>query len=657
MAWTIHTGGSRQIRIHTLSILLGLAAVTLALYAQVFHHEFLTVDDLDFIVQNPRVRAGLNFQSLAWAFTNFDAGLWQPLSWISWMTDCQLFGMQAGWHHLMNVFYHLLNVFLLFIWLRKATGSAGKAACAAFLFSIHPLRVESVAWVMERKDTLSGLFWILSLIAYTQYAKTGKQRCMAWTAFFFALGSMAKPMVISLPIALLLLDQWPLNRSRSFFQLCVEKIPLGLIAGANAVMTCVAAHAQGAIPGFQLFPLDIRIGNALVSYVRYLGKTFFPIHLAFFYPYPPKGHPAFAVISAALFLIGITVLVFRLRKKLPFLFTGWLWFLITLLPVIGIMQNGAQSMADRYTYIPHMGLCMALVWGASAGLETLPASLKNAGKIGTALILGLLALISWRQIGYWQSSLTLAEHALAVTHDNDFAHSNLGLYYERKGDFAEAAVHYAQSLKIHPANADVLNNLGNSLLQMGQIEAAEQAYRLIEKSSGKYIQALVNLGIVFSEKKEWEKSKTYFQRALEQDPQRVKAYTGLANIEIAQHHEGTAETYLEKALQIAPEDEEANYLAGNLETSRGNYSGARPYYEKTLQANPSHFKAAYNLGNIFFLAHDDRQALHYYEKALAVNPEFTLASQQAGKARLRLQSKGLSDISATLPAAPASQKE
>ena len=616
-----------QIRFRTSAVLWGLAAVTFAIYAQVFHHEFVTVDDLDFLVQNPRVVTGLRLQNILWAFTNFDAGLWQPLSWLSWMMDFQIFGMQAGRHHLMNVFYHLVNVSLFFLWLRTITGSAGKAACAAFLFAVHPLRVESVAWVMERKDTLSGFFWILSLMAYTHYAKTGRRRLMGLTAFFFALGSMAKPMVISLPFVLLLLDDWPLKRSRTRLQLVAEKIPLWILAGANAVITCIAANAQGAIPGFQLFPPEVRLGNAWVSYARYLGKTFFPVHLTFFYPYPAQGHPVSAVLGSAFLLAALTALAFRLRKKAPFLFTGWAWFVITLLPVIGIMQNGSQSMADRYTYIPHMGLFIALIWGVWE---------KTAGKIAALILMGIFALISWRQTGYWKSSLPLAEHALAVTRGNYFAHSNLGIYYEKKGEFAKAADHYARSLELHPSDADVLNNLGNSLLQMGQIEAAEEAYLRIEKSSAKYIQTLVNLGIIFSDKEDWGKSRAYFERALEQDPNRVKAMIGLADIEMTQNHAEAAGDYLRKALLLAPEDKEVNYFAGNFEVFRKNYSGARSYYEKTLRAHPGHFQAAYNLGNIFFLAGDYGQALVYYKKALAAKPDFSLASQQAEKARLRI---------------------
>ncbi len=621
-----------QSRIQTFLILSGLALLTLAIYGQVFHHEFVDIDDMCYLTEKPIVQAGLTLKGILWSFKNLDNGEWQPLTWISWMTDCQIFGMHSGWHHLMNVFYHLANVILLFFLMRAITDSVPKAIFATLLFALHPLRVESVAWAAERKDTLSGLFWLAALLSYVSYVKKDRRFFMALTAVFFVMGSMAKPMVISLPFILMLLDYWPLERAQSFRQLVLEKTPLWIIAAANAALACAAKMAREGLTSRELFPVGIRLENAVVSYVRYLEKTFVPIRLAVFYPYPKNGHPVLLVVTATIILILITTIVIGSRKERPHLLVGWFWYLITLLPVIGIVQVGAQSMADRFTYIPHMGLFLALTWEIFTWFSA-PRfkNLKTGGIVLASIVFATLALLSWKQTGYWRSSLTLNEHALQVTRDNYFAHASLGLYYERKGDLQKSAYHYGQSIAINPRDANVLNNLGNMLLRMGRFEEAEAIYSVIEQTSEKDPQALVNLGIVFSEKKEWGRAEDYFKRALEKDPSRIKAILGLANIEITRGNYNLAKNYLDKALLIAPEDEEVNYMAGNLEIGRKNYAAARSYYEKTLKINPLHFKAAYNLGNILFLNRQYQEALSFYQRAVTGNPNFSLAYLQAGK--------------------------
>ncbi len=531
--------------------LAGLALLTFAIYGQVFRHEFLTLDDADAITANPIVQDGLSARGTHWAFTNFANGTWQPLTWLSWMLDCQIFGLHPGWHHLSNVFYHLLNIFLLFFCLREMTGSVEKSAAAAFLFAAHPLRVESVAWAVERKDTLSALFWLLSVLAYIYYNRKKTPALMALTAAFFAMGCMSKPMVVTLPLALMALDMWPLQRSESWKNRILEKWPLWIISMAAALITCIGANSSRALNA-EYFPASARLGNAMVSYTLYLYKTFLPIHLSVFYPFPPGGWQIPGVLGAALFLILTTCAAFHAREKQPFLLSGWLWFLTTLLPVIGLVQMGSQTIADRFTYIPHMGLLTGLAWALFD---------KKAGRTLLFSAIAIFAFLSWRQTGFWKNSMTLHEHDLKVTRKNFMAHTNLGLYYEQKGDFENAALHYGKSLEIRPRNPGVLNNLGNALVQMGKLEEAEKIYSMIEAKVPGYTDALVNLGIVYLEKKEWERSRLYFQRATSQDASRVKAWLGLAQIEMVWGNTVEAENFLEKALLLAPDDEETNNLA------------------------------------------------------------------------------------------------
>src|SRR5882724_477097 len=358
-----------------LLILLGLAIVTFGIYAQVIGHRFITFDDPTYIKDNPMVNRGVTLAGLAWAFTTFYAGNWHPLTWIAHMIDGQLFGVIAGGHLLVNALIHAANTLLLFWFLLRTTHARWSSALVAALFALHPLHVESVAWASERKDTLSTFFGLLSLIAYVRYAEAPSIRRYAWVAIMLALGLLAKPMLVTWPFVMLLLDYWPLQRfqksevrrQRSVLRgLVVEKIPLFALVAVSAVVTSVAQSHLGAMRTFTEFPIAPRLSNALVSYAKYLLLAFWPNDLAVFYPFARTGIPAWQIIGAALLLIAITAFCFFQRKIRPYLIVGWLWFLGTLVPVIGLVQVGAQTMADRYFYIPSIGLFILVVWGLDA---------------------------------------------------------------------------------------------------------------------------------------------------------------------------------------------------------------------------------------------------------------------------------------------------
>src|SRR5438094_3833664 len=427
-----------------LLILLGLAVVTFAIYAQVIGHQFITLDDPTYIQEKPMVNRGITGAGLAWAFTTFYATNWYPLTWISHMIDCQLFGMNAGRHLLVNALIHATNTLLVFWFLLRTTHARWPSALVAALFALHPLHVESVAWVSERKETLSTFFGLLSLIAYVGYAKAPSISRYAWVAITLALGLLAKPMLVTWPFVMLLLDYWPLGRlagpiakehrrgashgeaAPGIASLVWEKLPLFALVAASAIITFVAQSHGGAVRTFTDAPVGLRLSNALVSYAKYLLLTFWPNDLAVYYPFAWAGIPAWQIIGAAFVLIGITAFCFSQRKIRPYLIVGWLWFLGTLVPVIGLVQVGGQTMADRYFYIPSIGLFVALAFGLADVAKSwcVAQALSAAIAGGTFLV---LATLTNAQIHRWTDSFTLFKHTLAVTPPKAAIEYHLGL--------------------------------------------------------------------------------------------------------------------------------------------------------------------------------------------------------------------------------------
>ncbi len=467
--------------------------VTLAVYWQTGNHDFINYDDNLYVTDNPRVKSGLTWAGARWAFTATHAANWHPLTWLSHMADMQLYGMSAAGHHLTNAQLHAANGVLLFLLFHRMTGAIWRSALVAALFALHPLRVESVAWVAERKDVLSIFFALLTLLAYARHARRPSTKWYLLTLACFALGLMAKPMLVTLPCVMLLLDYWPLSRVQSGVacgnddltegtpplpipgkRLLLEKLPFALLAGASCIITYYAQQSGQAVAAMELYPLLSRLGNALVAYVRYLGKMFWPVDLAVFYPLSesvPWWYP-----GAAALLIAITSCIIWQARRHPYLVTGWFWFMVTLVPVIGLVQVGMQAMADRYTYFPMIGIAIMLVWGGT-GLAQRFAWRRSWCLAATTVVLTVITTMTWRQLHHWRSSYTLFNHAIAVTDNNFIAQTYLGAYHHSQKRYREAVQYYILSLTVKSGQADTHHNLGLALSNLGEYEEAVRHFQ------------------------------------------------------------------------------------------------------------------------------------------------------------------------------------
>jgi len=457
---------------------LGLAVLTAALYWPTLHHGFIAYDDDAYIVSNPHVNAGVTWPGIVWAWQSTYAANWHPLTWISHMLDCQLYGVSPAGHHFTNLLFHVVNTLLLFVWLSRATGAVWRSAFVAALFAWHPTHIESVAWAAERKDVLSACFWMLTLLAYTRYTERSKVKSPRSKVYYglsllaFAGGLMSKPMVVTLPFVLLLLDFWPLDRipnfdfrRANFAKLLGEKVPFFLLAFAASAVTFFVQRTGGAFWSLENLPFSARIANALAAYLGYISKTFWPANLALIYPHPHHW-PLLLTLSSALLLLFWTALSLWRAREHPYLFTGWFWFLGTLVPVIGLVQVGVQSMADRYLYLPSIGLFITIVWSISE-LFPHPPQRKLLAVLGAIALTGCLAVASL-QLRYWQNSVKLFLHAVAVTTENYAAEVCLGEALENGGHSREALALYADAVRIEPDYPLAQSKLGLLLLASGQ---------------------------------------------------------------------------------------------------------------------------------------------------------------------------------------------
>ncbi|MCH2606581.1 MAG: tetratricopeptide repeat protein [Nitrospinales bacterium] len=463
---------------------------TLAVYWQVKDHEFINYDDNRYITENGHVQAGLTGESIVWAFTTSYASNWHPMTWLSHMLDYELYGDRPKGHLLTNVLLHITNALLLFMVLFRLTGAIWQSAFVAVLFALHPLNVGSVAWAAERKNVLSTLFWLLTMGAYISYVNKPSIKKYGWVALFLALGLMSKPMLVTLPFVLLLLDYWPLRRwnikntngsieqttnSVPLSRLILEKIPLLLLVIGSITTTLIVQKMGGAVKSFDVFPLKERFINASVSYLSYLQKMVWPINLSVFYPHPEGALPVWKGVLCGMVLVGITILAVKWIRKAPYFAVGWFWYLGTLVPVIGIVQVGAQAMADRYAYVPLIGIFIILAWGISDLLEKWDLR-KKALPIAAGVVIPVLMVAAWVQAGHWKNTITIFKHAVSVT-ENQYpsfstAHNNLGYALELKGDIGAAITHYKTAIKINPNYANTYNNLGAALAQQGSLKEA-----------------------------------------------------------------------------------------------------------------------------------------------------------------------------------------
>lgn len=558
------TSSNRYPRDAALFVSLVLVLLTLVVYWQVQNHEFILWDDQIFITENSHITTGLTQENIRWAFTTTYPDYWHPLPWLSHMLDYEIYGQNPKGHHFNNLLFHIANTLLLFFVFKRMTGRLWESAFIAALFGIHPIQVEPVAWVTERKDVLSGLFWMLTLGAYSLYAeRAGIRRYLAFLLCFI-LGLMAKPMLVTIPFVLVLLDYWPLGRfvrrpSRGksvVLFLILEKIPLFLLAVSSGAATYMGAESAGAVLTSNTLPIDFRIGNAVLSYVSYIGKMIWPSRLAYFYPLPVDGLSLWQVTISLLLLISITILSLLAARRLPFLIVGWLWYLGTLLPVVGFIQVGLQSMADRFAYLPLTGLYIMVAWGFPLILPKWR-NRKAVLSLISCIVLSALSICTWFQLRHWKNSITLFEHALKVTPYNYVAHFHMANALVRQGSAKEAIFHYGEAITIKPDYVEVYHNLGALLAQQGEIDEAVKQFHTALRFNPNDAHAYYNLGNIFASRGELEKAELNYRSALQINVSDPRTHNNLGLVLMQQNKFEEALYHFSEALKINPEDQKA----------------------------------------------------------------------------------------------------
>ena len=590
-----------------------LVAVILAVYLPMRSHEFITFDDPAYITKNKRVRAGWTIEGFTWAFTTTHHRHWHPLTWLSHMTDVQLFGLDAGWHHLTSVWFHLANTLLLFLVLHRMTGALWRSGFVAALFALHPLHVETVAWVADRKDVLCTLFWLLAMWAYGRYAERPGFLRYGLVFFFFVFGLMSKAMILTLPFILLLMDFWPLNRfepgksngerepqdhptqpagyqTASAVRLVGEKVVLFISLGLGIVVTVVAVHKGGDIPVSNLWTETKYISTALVSYVRYIGKMLWPHAMALPYPHP-RTPPLLQTLGAGVGLLAISILVLLGRRERPYLLTGWLWYLVTLLPVIGLLKGGPHYFADRYTYVPLVGLFIIIAWG----LPDLLAGWRHrrvVTTIGGAIVISSLMILSWLQLRHWKNSESLYTHAIKVTDNNEVAHNNLGNVLKREGKLEEAEKHYAAALRINPKYRAARTGLKNTLQKQGKlVENSRPSSGGTYRSKPDPAETFTKMGTALMEKGRLERATRHYKEALRINPDYARAHNGLADVLTRQGKLKEAIEHYTEALRIDPEYAQAHSGLADVLKSQGKFEEAIEHYTEALRIDPEYSPA------------------------------------------------------------------
>jgi tetratricopeptide (TPR) repeat protein len=685
-----------------LVICLFLAAAALIAFWQVNQSDFINYDDPSYVTENIHIRNGITTEAIRWAFRSCYVANWHPVTWMSHMLDVQLFGLKPRWHHLTNLLFHIANTLLLFFVFHRMTKAPWKSAFVAALFALHPLHVESVAWVAERKDVLSTFFWMLTMGAYIHYVEhrteDGRQRTEdreKWTGIlrfpssvfrysavliFFALGLMAKPMLVTLPFVLLLLDYWPLQRldqKKSARQtrteaskqgagsgerrplsakkrkgksgkmptgqgmvkeekpadhkyqwalvrpLLREKIPLLALAALSCIVTYLVQHKGGAVASIEAFSPGVRIGNALVSYLIYIGKTIWPVNLAVYYPHPGL-RPLWQVLGAVLFLGAVTFAVIRTAKRFPYLAMGWLWFAGTLVPVIGIVQVGGQAMADRYTYIPLIGLFIMAAWGIPELLKkwqpTHPPR-KETLFTSSALVLLSLFIVTRTQVGYWRNSIALYDHSLKVASPSDVILCSRGVAYGKLGDHRQAIADYNMAIEINPKDVESYSNRGVAYRKLGNYRRAIEDYDRAIEINPKHAEAYYNRGIAYAELGNQRQAVSDYDRAIEINPDYAEAYNNRGATYGKLGDQRQAISDFDRAIEINPEYAEAYNNRGATYGKLGDQRQAISDYDRAIEINPKRAEAYYNRGIVYAELGLDSKAIEDMKTAAKFDSE------------------------------------
>ena len=596
----------------TVSVCLLLIAVTIFVYRPVKDYGFVDYDDNQYVYENRHVQKGLTLDGAIWAFSTVHASNWHPLTWLSHMLDCELFGSNAGLHHLTNLVFHVVNALLLLVILRRMTGDFWQSSVVAGLFALHPMHVESVAWIAERKDVLCTVFWMLTIWGYISWVERPNAVRYVSSLSFFALGLMAKPMVVTLPFVLILLDFWPLGRLknnppgddahphwRTLCKLTREKLPFFMLTAASCAVTFYAQNHRGVVVPLAAIPFGHRVANAFVSYANYLIKMFYPFRLAVLYPHPGTL-PWATVTGTVLLFVLITLLAVKSTNKAPWFTVGWFWFAGTLVPVIGLVQVGRQAMADRYAYIPLIGLFIIIAWGVGEFMKGWP------GKKGWLAVLSIAlfsasAQTTRGQIQYWKNSMTLFTHALDVNSNNWLAHYSLGLAFSHKGRTDDAIDHYRQSLRINPNYEKALINLGLALFHKGQTDDAIRHYRQALSIRPDLEKAHNNLGTALLHKGRTDDAIECYRRAIRINPDYAKAHY---NVGLALFHKGQTDEAIRhylRALGIRPDYVDAHNNLAAAFFRRGNVLLAVKHLREAIQLDPNDVDARKNLTIVLML--------------------------------------------------------
>jgi tetratricopeptide (TPR) repeat protein len=656
-----------------LLICLALAVLTVTAFWQLKDCGFISYDDEQYVTKNAYVQSGLNGNSVKQAFSSELAkhsGHWHPITWLSLMLDHSIFGLNPHGYHLVNLLFHVMNTILLFLILRRMTKTLWPSAFVACLFAIHPLHVESVAWIVERKDVLSTFFWMLTMGAYSYYVEHPGFRRYCFVLLFFALGLMSKSMLVTLPFVLLLLDYWPLRRFSEIipdqkiqaeefnfvpsdkqkkkskkkdavkeilevkkpadpeykwsliYPLLLEKIPLFALAIISSIVTYLAAHSAGAIHSEEM-SLGVRIGNAFISYIAYMGKMIWPSNLAVFYPHP-GGLIPWQVLGSVFLLIVITLVVIWKAKKSPYLVTGWLWYLGTLVPVIGIVQAGSQAMADRYTYIPLIGLFIIVAWGVPDLLKKWHYR-KEILLASSALSIFCLSIITWTQVGYWQNSITLFDHTLKVTDNNWFTYNSRGNAYYDLGDYRQAIEDYDRALRITPRYAEAYSNRGTAYHKLGNYKQAIADLNRALEIKPAYADAYNSRGTAYHILGNYRQAIEDCSRAIEIKPDYAMAYNNRGNAyNVLGNYRQAIEDY-GRAIEIKPGYADAYYNRGSAYNNLGNYRQAIEDLNRAIEFKPDYPEAYINRGFAYKGLGNYRQAIEDYGRAIEIKPGYAYA--------------------------------
>jgi len=658
----------RTVLFVALCLIIGIVVV----YIKVQKFDFVGYDDELYVTQNHYVQKGLSVESFIWAFTTSHAGNWHPLTWFSHMLDCEMYGMNPAGHHWTNVEFHIANTLLLFIILFKMTGALWQSAFVAALFAIHPLHVESVAWISERKDVLSTFFGLLSIAAYYRFVKKSSVKYYILVIVLLSLSLMAKPMLVTIPFVLILLDFWPLNRfqlQRDFhlkpekkysnairrnYRVILEKIPIFIPVVISCIVTFFAQKSGGAVKAIWALPMKYRIANAVVSYVSYVLKAIWPHKLAVFYPHPGNSLPLWQIAGGALLIVAACYWALRTAMKYPYILVGLLWYLGTLVPVIGLVQVGDQAMADRYTYIPLIGIFIIVSWGVSDLFKKRLRDQKSKVRgqrseissgvldlfkerrikkifLGISAVILLVALSSksFFQLNTWKNGITLFEQAVKATKNNYGAENNLGTAYGPI-DLDKSLLHYKTALKIKPDYATALYNMGTIYEKKGQTDEAISHYLKALQIDPNYFGALNNLGLIFFNRKDYDRAVLYFKRALRTDSKKADARINLANVLFLQSKPDEAMLQYQKILQIDTENANAHYNLAYVLFKQNKINEAVYHYNEVIRIDPKYLKAYYNLGNIYLNQGKTAEAFKYYAEIIKLKPDYVQPYNKLG---------------------------